>query len=132
MNLPKVSGVTPFDQLNLVLSRVTFEGDLTADMRQWLTTQVATFNKTVQGDPTARTYFYLQFPDELTMTVCQHNSRELPTRALFDRMIQELGMTLPHQASVATRVVEGEAPTRAHNLTNPHRLFVPRHSGFRR
>lgn len=134
MNIPGVTRVTPFDQLNLVLCKVTFDSKLTADVRATLTSTVDEFNKTIPRRNAPQPVFFLDFmPDGVTVSICQRNGRERPTRALFDQLVQDLGLSLPEQANAVTRVVEGTAPVSApHQPKSQHGLFVKRHQGFGR
>ena len=105
-------------------------------MRTALETATATFNKTVPGGSTVRPVFYLDFsPDQTRMTIRQYNGdgrRELPTKELLDQLVAALGLSLPEQGVVTTRIVHGVAPMNAPHQPKAPRLFVPRHEGFRR
>ena len=117
MTLPNVKGVTPFESRNLVLSTVTFEGDVSDEDQARLNAKTNTFNKEIPGGEW-KPRFFLEFrahpaSGECKMAIRQRSMTEVPTRALFDRFLTELGIEIaqPTQDSVPTpAAVETAAP----------------------
>lgn len=101
MKLPNVKGITPFESRNLVLSTVTFEGDVSDETKAWLTTKTNTFNKEIPGGE-LKPRFFLEFrahpaTDECMMAIRQRSLTEAPTRDLFAQFLLELGIETAQQ-----------------------------------
>ncbi len=96
MKLPNVKGVTPFESRNLVISTVTFDGDIGDEIKAGLNAKTNTFNKEIPGGE-LKPRFFLEFrmnpaTGECKMAVRQQSVTEAPTRDLFIQLLSELGI----------------------------------------
>ncbi len=132
ISLPIVTAVTPFDQLNIALSTLTFAAELSDEMQTWLSNRTKQFNDSIPGSPSTRPLFHTNiFDDRMRLTIYQCTSRQLPTKELFNQFIDAHGISLPEAtvAAIDTFVHPNPKPVSVPPLQR-NKLFVKRHQGF--
>lgn len=110
MTLPNVKGLTPFESRNLIISTITFDGNIGDEIRTRLTAKTDTFNKEIPGGE-LKPRFFLEFSmnpatGDCKMAIRQRSLTEAPTRDLFDQFLMELGIE-------ATQPAQDDTPTPA-------------------
>lgn len=115
MNLPSVTSIDPFERFNLTLCTATFDGEISPEVQTALNGQVDNFNQRSPGGPLKPRY-HLAFQGN-QIFFCQRSSTEAPTKQNFDRLLQELGIALPDEAT-------GSAPTTAPQTAKPAQAAV--------
>jgi hypothetical protein len=103
MNLPCVTGATPFERFNVELCRVTFASPVSPQQQNALNSIALSIN----AENGKQTGFCLTFSDDgLRMTIRQRPSdfRPSPTKKEFDELLVRLELELPSPAAASQHI----------------------------